>query len=212
METERLIATLAADVEKRAAPMALVWWGAAGLAALVAAAVFFVTIGPRPDIASAAETVRFIFKFVVTIALAASAFGLLRTLSRPEASGGGWIAALAIAPALLAAAVIAELAVLPPAAWQMSATGKNSLICLTYVPLIGIGPLALFLLALRHGAPTRPGLAGAAAGLAAGGLAATLYAAQCTDDSPLFVAIWYTLAVTMLTVAGAVAGRFVARW
>jgi len=39
-----------------------------------------------------------------------------------------------------------------------------------------------------------------------------LYAAHCTDDSPLFVATWYTLAVTLLTVAGAFAGRRFARW
>lgn len=68
------------------------------------------------------------------------------------------------------------------------------------------------LLALRHGAPTSPALAGAVAGLAAGGLAATFYAAHCTDDSPLFVATWYPLAIAMLAAAGAVAGRLAVRW
>ena len=38
-----------------------------------------------------------------------------------------------------------------------------------------------------YGVPTRPALAGAVAGLLAGGLAASFYAAHCTDDSPLFV-------------------------
>jgi hypothetical protein len=42
--------------------------------------------------------------------------------------------------------------------------GTNNLICLTYVPLMGIGPLAGFIAALRYGAPTRPALAGAVAG------------------------------------------------
>ena len=46
-----------------------------------------------------------------------------------------------------------------------------------------------------------PSLAGAVAGLAAGGVAATLYAAHCTDDSPLFVATWYTLAIAALAAA-----------
>jgi hypothetical protein len=55
-------------------------------------------------------------------------------------------------------------------------------------------------------------LAGAVAGLAAGGIAATLYAAHCTDDSPLFVATWYTLAIAILTGTGAFAGRVFARW
>jgi hypothetical protein len=43
--------------------------------------------------------------------------------------------------------------------------------------------------------------------LLSSGLAATLYAAHCTDDSPLFVATWYTLATALVTVVGALAGR-----
>ena len=86
------------------------------------------------------------------------------------------------------------------------------MVCLTYVPLIGIGPLVIFLLALRHGAPERPAVAGAVAGLLAGGIAATFYAAQCTDDSPLFVATWYTIAIAALTLAGAACAHRFARW
>jgi hypothetical protein len=78
--------------------------------------------------------------------------------------------------------------------------------------LIGLGPLAVFLAALRHGAPTRPRLAGAVAGLLAGGIAATFYAAHCTDDSPLFVATWYSIAIAGLVALGAICGRRVARW
>jgi hypothetical protein len=65
---------------------------------------------------------------------------------------------------------------------------------------------------LRHGAPSRPTLAGAVAGLAAGGLAATFYAAHCTDDSPLFVATWYTIAIAVLTLLGALGASRIARW
>lgn len=119
---------------------------------------------------------------------------------------------LAVAPALIAMAVVVELVLLPPEIWPTNAVGANSLVCLTYITLIGIGPLGIFLLAVRHGATTRPALAGAVAGLLAGGIAATFYAAQCTDDSPLFVAIWYTLAISILAlIGGAVAYRF-CRW
>ncbi|MDP9812634.1 hypothetical protein J2W42_005504 [Rhizobium tibeticum] len=82
----------------------------------------------------------------------------------------------------------------------------------SFIPLIGLGPLAVFLAALRHGAPTRPRLAGAVAGLLAGGIAATFYAAHCTDDSPLFVATWYSIAIAGLAALGSVLGRRVARW
>jgi hypothetical protein len=96
--------------------------------------------------------------------------------------------------------------------WSGKLVGTNSIACLTYIPLIGIGPLAIFLRALCHGAPTRPALAGAAAGLAAGGIAATFYAAQCTDDSPLFVATWYTIAIAGLALIGAAAADRFAQW
>ncbi|MFM9815988.1 NrsF family protein, partial [Streptomyces scabiei] len=61
-------------------------------------------------------------------------------------------------------------------------------------------------------APTRPGSAGAVCGLAASGIAATFYAANCPDDSPLFVATWYPPAVAIVVLAGWAAGRRWLRW
>jgi hypothetical protein len=212
METNELIRALAADARLRTASSSSVWWGAIGLASTLAAVVFFAALGPRPDIAAAAETPRFLFKFVVTAALAVSAFRLVRELSRPgEASRRGMLS-LAVAPALIIMAVIVELILVPQDAWQARLVGTNSMVCLTYIPLIGVGPLAIFLFALRHSAPAKPALAGAVAGLLAGGLAATFYAAQCTDDSPLFVATWYTIAITGLALAGAAGAYRFARW
>ena len=80
------------------------------------------------------------------------------------------------------------------------------------MPVLSIPLLVAALTALRHGAPTRPVLAGAVAGLLSGGLAAALYASHCTDDSPLFVATWYSLAIAIVTVAGMLAGSKVLRW
>jgi hypothetical protein len=212
MKTNELIAALAADTRTHSTPVSSAWAIAGAGAILAAAAVFFMTIGPRSDITAATTTARFLFKFVVTLALAASAFFVLQRLARPGASTRTqWLALLA-APVLLALAVGVELAVQPQGQWSMLSTGKNSLNCLTYIPLIGIGPLAAFILALRRGAPTRPALAGAVAGIVAGGIAATFYAANCTDDSPLFVATWYPIAIAILAVLGAAAGRVFARW
>ena len=87
--------------------------------------------------------------------------------------------------------------------------GHNAMLCLSVIPLLALPILAAALLALRQGAPSRPALAGAVAGLLSAGLAATLYAAHCIDDSPLFVATWYTLATALVAAIGALAG---ARW
>ena len=66
--------------------------------------------------------------------------------------------------------------------------------------------------ALRQGAPEHPALAGAAAGLLAGAIGAALYATHCPDDSPLFVAAWYSLAIGFVVALGAVAGARLLRW
>lgn len=212
MDTNELIRALAADTRSRATSLSAVWWGAIALAVAVAAAVFLATLGPRPDIAVAVGTPRFLFKFVATITLAASAFGVARALSRPGTAWRKAMPFLAVAPMLLAIAVMLELFILPRDIWSARLVGMKSMACLTYIPLIGIGPLAVSLLVLRHGAPTRPVLAGAVAGLLAGGISATFYAAHCPDDSPLFVATWYTIAVAGLALVGAAGASRLARW
>lgn len=212
MKTEDLIKAMKADVARPPMPLASAWWLALGGATLLAAIAFFLLIGPRADISQAAQTIRFLFKFVPTLLTAAVAFALLRSLSRPDIEPGRPFRWLMATPLVLAAAVVAELIAVPSEQWGTVWWGSNIAICLTFIPLIGIGPLAVFLLALRHGAPTRPGLAGTVAGLLAGGLAATFYAAHCTDDSPLFVATWYSIAVAGLAALGGIIGRRVARW
>lgn len=212
MDTNKLIETLATDIRKPVLSLAALWWMAAAFATLLAAVVFFVSLGPRPDIAEAAETPRFLLKFVVTTALAAAAFGAARALSRPGGDRGYALLPLMATPAVLLTAVAVELAVVPPELWWTRLVGTNSLVCLTFIPLMGAGPLAVFLAVLRYGAPTCPRLAGAMAGLLAGGIAATFYAAQCTDDSPLFVVTWYTIAIAALAGIGALVGGRILRW
>jgi hypothetical protein len=90
--------------------------------------------------------------------------------------------------------------------------GSNSRVCLAAIPAMSLPLLAAALVGLRHGAPARPAVAGAIAGLLSAGLAATLYASHCTDDSPLFVATWYTLATVLVTAIGALAGSKVLRY
>jgi hypothetical protein len=212
MRTDDLIKALDADASSKAMPLRSAWWVAAGAAVVIAAVVFWLTIGPRHDIATAMHTMRFLAKFVFTIALAISAFVFIRRLSTPGASTGRAAAWMIAAPLLVVVAVILELFTVPQAEWGTRLVGSNMMICMAFIPLIGIGPLAIFLWMLRYGAPTRPVLAGAVAGLLAGGLSATFYAAHCFDDSPLFVATWYTIAIIILAALGGLGGRLFVRW
>ena len=212
MKTDDLINALSADGRTSAMPLDRAWMLAIVVAIVAAAATFFSMLGPRPDMPVAMETMRFPFKFVVTITLVASAWVAIRAASRPAGTTGATIAVMMLAPALLIGAMALELLSVPSVDWSSRLMGTNNMLCLTFIPAIGFAPLVLFLMVLRHGAPNRPGLAGAVAGVLAGGVAATFYAAHCTDDSPLFVATWYTLAIALLAALGAIGGRLLARW
>jgi hypothetical protein len=113
---------------------------------------------------------------------------------------------------LLGAAVVVELTLVPADLWGTKLIGSNAMHCLTIIPLLSIAPLAALLFVMREGAPRNPGIAGALAGAAAAGIAATLYASNCPDDSPLFVASWYPLATLIVAAVGAFAGDRLLRW
>ena len=205
MKTDDLIRTLSVDGKSAWRVGNLLTFGL--LAAVpVSVILFFVEMGIRPDISTAVENPLFNLKFAVTISLALSAVALSLHLSRPEATLRGMILLLAIPFGLLAAGIGYELMQPQRVGWTTRLMGTNSRICLTAIPLMSLPLLAAALVALRHGAPSRPAVAGAFAGLLSAGLAATLYAAHCTDDSPLFVATWYTLAIGLVTAVGALAG------
>jgi hypothetical protein len=212
METEQLIRTLAADNAHRARPVGLVLALALLAAAPVSLLMFFTELGVRPDVMTAMRNPFFDLKFAVTLALATSAILVSLHLSRPEASMRGWGWLFMIPAGLLVAGISGEMMMPQRLPMMTRLVGSNSKVCLTAIPAMSLPLLAAALVGLRHGAPTRPALAGAIAGLLSAGLAATFYAAHCTDDSPLFVATWYTIATALVTSIGALAGARVLRF
>jgi hypothetical protein len=74
-------------------------------------------------------------------------------------------------------------------------------------------PMTLICLwVLRQLAPTRPMLAGFAAGAFSGGVAATVYGLHCPEATFVFVGVWYTLGLVASGLIGALIGRFALRW
>jgi hypothetical protein len=212
MDTDQLIRSLAADNSHRTRPVGFVLMLALLAAAPVSMAMFFAELGVRPDVMTAMRNPFFDLKFAVTLALAISAIAVSLHLSRPEASLRGWVWLLLIPAGLLAIGIGGEM-MMPQRLPAMSRMmGKNSSTCLTTIPLMSLPLLAAALFGLRHGAPTRPAVAGAIAGLLSAGMAATLYASHCSDDSPLFVATWYTIATALVAAIGALAGSRVLRF
>ncbi len=212
MRTQDLIAALAADTPPRGPALGkgLAWAGLGGL--VTACLVMQALLGIRSSFVASLVDPRFLFKFLVTGTLAAVMFRSVLALARPQTAAPGLPAVIWAPSALLACGVAAELFLLPSTLWMPRLVGSNALQCLTYVPLISLVPLALVLLALRRGAAASPAAAGLVAGLASGAMGAFFYAAHCPDDSPLFVAVWYTLGIGIMGLTGAVLGSRALRW
>lgn len=212
MKTGDLIRAIAADSGARAMPpgRALVLALIPGIA--IALGLHFAVLGLRPHLLSLLGEPRLLFKLCLTFLLAALSGALVARIARPGAGVRRAALQLAIVPALLAAAVLVELLAVPAALWSQRLTGSNAMFCLESIPLLAAAPLVAALLALRQGAPEHPAFAGAAAGLFAGAIGAAFYATHCPDDSPLFVAAWYSLAIGVVVAIGAVAGWRLLRW
>lgn len=179
----------------------------------VAALLFVVALGFRPHFVSLLSEPRFVFKIVLSDILAVLSGALVLRLFRPGASVRGALALVAVAPLLLLTfAVIVELVTVPAAQWSHRLIGTYAMFCLGSIPFLGLAPLVAILIALRNGAPEHPARAGAAAGLFAGAIGAALYAMHCPDNSPLFVAVWYPLGISVVTALGAALGARLLRW
>jgi hypothetical protein len=212
MDTDQLIRTLAADNTHRSRPVGFSLMLALLAAAPVSLLMFFAELGVRPDVMVAIHNPFFNLKFAVTLALAISAIAVSLHLSRPEASlrGFGWL--LLIPAGILTAGIGGEMMMPQRLPMMTRLVGKNSWMCMTAIPALSLPILAGALIGLRRGAPARPAVAGAIAGMLSAGLAATLYASHCTDDSPLFVATWYTIATALVAAIGAMVGARLLRY
>ena len=169
-------------------------------------------IGLRPDLPSAMHSVRFMLKPVEMGLLVVAAAILVAKLARPGVPLGRTVLIAAAVPAIMVAALAVELMTVPRAEWLVRLVGAHWYLCVINMVLLAMPILAALLLGLRYGAPTRPALAGAMAGLLSGALSATLYISHCPDDSPIFVAAWFTLAIAISTGVGALAGGRLLRW
>jgi hypothetical protein len=211
MKTDELITLMTQD-----APVRLRYGRALGFAlaagVMFSAVLLVATIGVRHNMVTLIETARVCFKIVVTLVLATLAVRLAMRIGRPGVAIRLPALLLAVPALMVVGAVAAELLALPQAAWKANMLGRNALFCLFFVPVLSLAPLAGLFWVLRHGAPENPTAAGAVAGFAAGALAAAIYAWHCPDDSPLFLATWYSIAIAMVTGTGALLGRRWLRW
>jgi hypothetical protein len=211
MRTDQLLAVLIADRAAGRQPIGRALGLALAAGGALSLVPFLLTLGVRPDIGPALATWRFDLKIVTILLGLGLAVAVCRDCARPDAPRHP-MRRLLLLLGVVVAAVATELALTPAASWPRRLVGSNSMICLSAIPALSVAPLVAVLVVLRRAAPASPTLAGMAAGLVAAFSGASLYAFHCFDDSPLFVATWYTAAAIPVVALGVVVGRRWLRW
>jgi hypothetical protein len=213
MKTDDLISLLATGVTRvdhkavlrrfaRALPL-----GLAGSLVLVA-----IVYGVRPDLASVAQTPIFWAKVAFPAAVALAAALTVSRLGRPGVRGGyAWaLVAVPFVAVLLAGWMTVGAATPEQRAPLM--LGISWRTCPFNILLLSVPTFAAVFWAARGLAPTRPRLAGAAAGLFSSALATIAYCVHCPEMSPAFWSIWYAIGMLLPAAIGAWLGPRLLRW
>jgi hypothetical protein len=182
-------------------------WGMSGAVVLM-----LLVLGVRPDLAYAATLPLFWFKVAFVLSLTAPGLLISGRLARPGLPLGR-LPALAAAPVLIVwivAAVTLRNAAPDQRAPLLLGETWNS--CPFLIAMLSVPVFVAVMWAIKGLAPTRLRLAGAAAGLLSGSLAALVYCLHCPEIEAPFVGIWYLLGMSIPTLAGGLLGPRLLRW
>ena len=213
MNTDQLIESLTANV----APVSRHSVGqrlalGVGIGAFISLFVTAFILGVRPDMGTAMYDFSFWMKWAYTASISAAAIYATARLSRPDPGNMRRLWLLAIPICLLAIVGVVELMRTPSGDWLAMWLGQSWQQCSGTVLALS-GPIFIGLLwSFRRLAPTRLRAAGAAAGLAAGAFAATVYCLHCAEVSAIFVLTWYSLGILLAASTGALVGPRLLRW
>jgi hypothetical protein len=213
MKTDQLIELLASNVgatERGAVERRVAL--AIGVGAIGALALMLTVFGLNRALNSYVLLPAFWVKIAFAGSLLAGGLVLLTRLARPGVTVGAsrWLVA---APVLLLwLLAFAVLAAAEPADRMPLVLGNSSRSCPFNIALLSAPAFIGSLLALRHLAPIRLRLAGAASGLVAGALGALVYGLHCPELAAPFLGVWYVLGILIPTLLGAAIGPRVLRW
>ncbi|KKO64727.1 hypothetical protein VM94_01431 [Janthinobacterium sp. KBS0711] len=215
MKTDDLIAMLASGPDVAAAPPPGMRWRAAGTLGaglLASVALMAMLLGVRPNLEQLALLPDFWIKVGFVICLSLAAWHVSRRLCMPGAATRALPLLLAMPLLLmwaLGAIILQEALPGQRAELFWGATWRS---CPLLIALLSLPILAAVLRLMRQLAPTRLRLAGAAAGFAAGAMAALVYCLHCPELAASFVGFWYVLGMLAPTAIGAAIGPKVLAW
>lgn len=185
---------------------------ALAVAVLLVSALSAVALGPRADFWATTPALRVLFEIAIMGTLAVNSFVSLGNAAFPDADRRAPLRALLPATLMLLFGTSWELFYVRSAGWTVRIIGQNSGPCVAAIVLMGMPPLVAFFVALRRGAPASPGSAGMLAGVLSGAISATFYAIYSSEGSLLLFATCSSIAIGVLAVIGALAGRCLLKW
>lgn len=213
MKTDDLItmlATGAVAVEAPSAPQryaAAIGWGALGAGLLM-----LMLLQVRHDLMQAILLPMFWVKIGFVACLAAGGLFAALRLSRPGAKID-WVP-LALGLPVLGIWGIAAFALIEAEPLERSKLffGETWKTCPLLIALLSVPVFAAVMRTMKDLAPTRLRLAGFAAGLLSGSVAAVVYCLHCPEMGAPFIGFWYLLGALIPAGVGALLGNTVLRW
>jgi len=212
MRTDDLIATLSGELEPvKAGTVTRILLGAVVLGLAGSVLVMLLMLGLRHDLAAALSSFGLWLKLAYTFAIAAFGLWLVERAGRPGAPFTLGLRLLLL-PVLVIVAVAAAQLLAPGADMSDLVMGHTARVCPFLVVMVSLPMLIASFWALRRLAPTRLTLAGALAGLFAGGTGAFVYSLHCPETAAPFVALWYSAGILLTAGIGAALGPRLLRW
>ena len=211
MKTQALVELLARQAGPVAPHAVQRRLAGAALAGLIAATiVIFAGPGVNPQLGAMGAPL--IQKVAYIGALVLAAGWLTDRASRPGVPLAA--AAAAVVGVVLAMAGLACVTLINAPAGQAGSLllGSSWRTCPWGIAGLSVPTLGLLLWAIRTLAPSSGRVAGFAAGLLAGAVAALAYSAYCTETSPAFVLVWYSSGALLSAFAGAALGSRLLTW
>lgn len=183
------------------------------LAGVAASALLLLAFwGVRPDFSEAIAEPLVLSKQILPLLTALPCLLWVGRAQRPDYSLNKRLSWLFI-PALVAVGLWAfAISASPSTTWLAAIRGQTLFACVLSIPLLAAPILTGLLWAMQRGAPSDPRLAGAICGVAAGCLATSVYAFHCFEDNPAFYALWYSVAISVMGIAGQQLGARILKW
>jgi hypothetical protein len=213
MKTDDLIRSLSRDVPRvtRGALGRRIALGIIG-GGIVTMLLVAGLLGLRSDLHKAMLGFSFWMKWAYTVSLGIGALVAVMRLARPTTASLRSLWWLIVPVLLLAGIGIGEMADTPSSDWLAMWLGASWKVCPWLVLTLAMPIFIGLLWSFRRLAPSRLREAGAAAGLAAGAWAATIYCLHCPEVSAIFVLTWYSLGILLAAGVGALLGPRLLRW